>query len=731
MRGAGAALTIAITSLGCASGSPSAPVTKSCEQVVWYRAIDPSATLSVTTSWDGWASPGTPMSRATDDGLFAARITPPPGPGSYAIVENGALTNDAFVPTTSWHDGAEVTWIDFADCHAPSLRLDGIDVDARGSLTIRATFFASADVATAGDASLFAMDDADVVTTEPSGATTTLHVQSSDAISGATLLTGSLPPGKHTLSIVAHDRRGIPASESIAVAWSEPTRAAKFEWTDAVIYQVVVDRYRKDAAPPPTPSDPAAFAGGTVAGLTQSLVSGAITDLGVNTLWVSPLYRNPDDAYPSDATHTAFGYHGYWPVAAREIDPRFGSAEDVDALLSAAHARGVRVLFDVVPNHVHEKHDYWTQHASDGWFHSLARPSGDCVCGTNACPWSTDILDCWFASYLPDLDWTNDDAATSVTSDVRWWLDRFDGDGVRIDAVPMMQRSAARRITEAFRARYDGGAHKTLVLGENYVDEDGYPLLRYELGPGGLDSEFDFPLLWALRKVVALGTSDMTEVANILQQGEDTWSGSGGWPSRTIGNHDVVRFSTLAAGDGGGDAWTPASPVTDADVFDRQWLALATVLTTPGIPTIYYGDEIALEGHVDPDSRKVMPDAATWSANQQSLRAKVAALGTLRACSWALRRGTLRLVSADAEHLAFIRAAADAPTPSDALALVVLSRAGWSWSTAVPELPGNPTHLVDALGGGDVTLGGALVSFASGPRSVQIYLPDGASCLHR
>ena len=64
--------------------------------------------------------------------------------------------------------------------------------------------------------------------------------------------------------------------------------------------------------------------------------------------------------------------------------------------------------------------------------------------------------DCWFTSYLPDFDWQNDAVADQVTSDVAWWIDRFDGDGLRIDAVPMMPRAATRRIAHAVRARFPG-----------------------------------------------------------------------------------------------------------------------------------------------------------------------------------------------------------------------------------------------------------------------------------
>jgi hypothetical protein len=95
------------------------------------------------------------------------------------------------------------------------------------------------------------------------------------------------------------------------------------------------------------------------------------------------------------------GYHGYWPSQPRKIAAAFGGEEALDALVADAHRRSMRVLFDVVPNHVHEQHPYVAQHPE--WF----------VPGT-------------FASYLPDVEWQNNDAARAFVDDVAWFIDRTD-----------------------------------------------------------------------------------------------------------------------------------------------------------------------------------------------------------------------------------------------------------------------------------------------------------------
>src|SRR5262249_19995246 len=154
-----------------------------------------------------------------------------------------------------------------------------------------------------------------------------------------------------------------------------------------------------------------------------------------------------------------------------------------ETFIADAHKKGVRVLFDVVPNHVHQDHPYFAAHKGS-WFN---HPDGSCVCGTPGCDWDSHIEDCAFAPYLPDLDWKNDEVASQISSDIVYWVDRFDADGVRIDAVPMMPRSATRRVTWELRQALENPGHKLLLMGENFTGPSGYGSLRYELGPFGLD----------------------------------------------------------------------------------------------------------------------------------------------------------------------------------------------------------------------------------------------------
>jgi len=293
---------------------------------------------------------------------------------------------------------------------------------------------------------------------------------------------------------------------------------------------------------------------------------------------------------------------------------------------------------------------------------------------------------------------------------------------VRIDAVPMMPRAATRRIAAAIRAKYNHPAGSTFLLGENFVGADGFNLLRYDLGPAGLDSEFHFPLMWALRGAIADENEPMGAIDAALVAGESAWAGSGAVMATMIGNHDVVRFATESAGDGAGDGWTPAAQAADgSDVYAKQIMALAAVFTLPGAPVVYYGDELALAGHVDPDSRRTMPAEGALTPSMKATRDATRALGRARACSPALRRGTYRLLFADAEHLAYARELDGAAT-----AVVLLFRRSATFEAPRPGIASG--DWVDASSGRTASLTSELTKAAGAPLSAWVLFPKGSPC---
>jgi glycosidase len=689
----------------------SAPPERSCGLSVWAEPRSSSASVSIVSSWQGWDKPGEALTPTTG-GWWAGKWSLPAGEYTYALLVEGKETPDPYVPTTAFHDGVEVTWVTVPDCGVPLLQVSSATGSATGDATVQASFLASS----AGEP----IDPSTFEAIERDGTRLPSPAFTIDPHSGTIgISVHKLPPGKHVFTLSAKDTAGRPAETALATVWIEPY---PFQLSDTVIYQVVIDRYRNAQGALPAPATMASRAGGTIDGVRLAIESGEIASLGANTIWLSPLYKGPRGTFPGVPPdgHEYSDYHGYWPAEERELEPTQADEASLDAMISAAHANGMRVLFDVVPNHVHEDNPYWGEHKSDAWFN---HPDGQCICG-QSCAWSTHIIDCWFAPYLPDLDWRNLAVDDQLTSDVTWWMDRFDGDGLRIDAVPMMWRLATRRIVAATRARFDTGGHQSFLLGENFVGEEDYDLLRYELGPFGLDSEFQFPLLWSLRDVIASETLPMSDLDVTLHESQDDWAGSGSVMSLILGNQDVPRFSSVSAGSADGDPWTPAPQSQDPVVYAKQRLAFGILFGLPGAPTIYYGDEVGLAGGNDPDSRRVLPADAELSALQIETRSFVEKLGAARKCSGALRAGSYRTLFADDEHLVFARVA-DGVEPVIA---VYMRRPGEGQAFELP-LPGIAAgDYVDMLSGRHASLRPELTNLPSETFFAALYVPADGPC---
>ena len=682
---------------------------RDCALTIWHRPARVDAKVSVVGSWDGYRAPGVSLDAARGDGWRGVRLSVPAGEQTYAIVEDGAWLVDRNVGTTAYVGGREVTWVRVESCEAPAIAVDDVTVARDGTSTIHARFLASSS----GDRL-----DARTLDVTRAGSSVSFVRRTIDEGTGAIELVAQLPIGKHTFTLQARDASGRLAEPARAIAWVEPS-GEPWDFRDAVIYQVIVDRYRDGSGGAlKSPSPPSARAGGTLDGVRAAIESGELAALGVDALWLSPVYTNPDGFFRGNDGKMYSSYHGYWPIAAREVDPKLGGHVALDALIAAAHARGVRVLFDVVPNHVHEQHPYFVEHRRDGWFDDV---DGSCICGVT-CDFATHALDCWFAPYLPDLAWTNAAVATQVSDDVTYLVDRFDADGVRIDAVPLMPRSATRRIVDSLRRAFDQGGHRTFVLGENFTGPDGYDSIRYYLGPSGLDSEFDFPTMWALRASIAAGTSPMSSIDDAIHAGFSAWNDTGAIMARILGNHDVTRFSSVSAGDASGDGFVAAAQSSDPLVYRKQQLSLGVLYALPGAPVIYYGDEVALAGRGDPDSRRVMPADDALSSLQKGTRDFTRALGKARRCSRSLRRGGYRTLAADGEHLVFAR-----ELEGEASALIVVTRNDDSAFEA--PLPSLAAGLwVDVLSNTPLDLDPKLTRFPAGAMTFRLYFPAASAC---
>lgn len=705
----GGLLLAALCLSGGCDAPPPAPVAalqRDCRLHVRFPTDGWPNLIGVAGSFNGFDARQAPL-RPTEDGWRAA-LTLPPGRHRYRIEVDGRPFLDADNPVQVRHAGVEWSLIDVADCSRPALRL---------------TALTHADGVAEAVLQLERLD----APLDPTSVRALVDGQPVDAVVEGDTIRPDLraPPGKHRLRIEGEDATGRPIEPFEAPYWSE---AERFRWQDAIIYQVVLDRFAKDT--PFTPADrlrpPGERLGGTLNGLRAAIEDGYFEQFGINVLWISPLNQNPDGKWigVEGGPPRYESFHSYWPIAPRSVDARFGTAADVDALVDAAHARGIRVVMDIVLNHLHEQHPYVAEHPD--WF----TPEG-CYCGSARCPWFSHIQVCWFTDYLPDLNWDDAEMLDVQVDDALWWLRRFDLDGLRVDAVPMMPRFVTRQLTRSVHAEFEGLRTRQYLIGETFTGPGEREQIRRHLGPDGLDGQFDFPLMWSIRSAFAWEAAPLWSLADSQALSRSAWAGSTAVMGNFVGNHDVTRFMSEAAGQIDPSVfeqpWTARPPIPDdAVAHARLRIAQTYVLTVPGAPVLYYGDEFGMPGANDPDNRRPMRFSNERTALEQATARSVGAVARLRRCLPALRRGALRPLQAAAERLSYARDLGDGRP-----AIVIINRADDApVRVALPPDLAATGPFVDALSGAAISTSAAGVEpFGLAPRAAAILIPAGDPCL--
>jgi len=454
---------------------------------------------------------------------------------------------------------------------------------------------------------------------------------------------------------------------------------------DDVIYLIMPDRFADGDLSNDRPagsnadydrSNPMAYHGGDLRGIRDHL--GYLHDLGVTTLWLTPVWKNTD----SD-------YHGYHVIDFYALDEHMGSMPEYQALVADAHRLGMKVLVDYVVNHTGPHHPWANDAPTPTWFHGTPEhhlePSYSFtgLVDPHASPREyRNTLDGWFANKLPDLNPDDPKLALYLAQNAMWWTEIAQLDGFRLDTFPYSTRQFWSGWHERIRTIYpqindvgevwDGDSTITSFFEGGRKQFDGID--------SGLATVFDFPLSFVLRDVTIRGAS-MQKVVDVLRHDEL-------YPHPEtlvtfIGNHDDGRFVSEKG----------SSPA-------KLKAALSLLLTLRGIPQIYSGDEIAMPGGGDPDNRRDFPGgfpgdpqnaftASGRTAEQQDVFSYVQSLLALRQSHAALRTGKQWHIGWDDSYYAFLR---ESPQDEDKL-LVVYNNAP---KTAALNIPVEGTPLETA-----------------------------------
>ena len=422
-----------------------------------------------------------------------------------------------------------------------------------------------------------------------------------------------------------------------------PARPA-MDWRDGIMYFVMLDRFANgdpaNDAPVAGAEEPGQYQGGDFAGLKQKIDSGYFDDLGINTIWITSPLDNTHASYPGSDGHIYSGFHGYWPKDETLIDSHYGTEAELEAMIQSAHAHNIQILLDYVMNHVTTDSPTYAAHKDWFWPNDNGN-GGNCVCG-QGCSFDTK---CWFDTFLPTFNMTNPDARNWSVDNAVMWAKKLGIDGFRLDAVKQVDISWFLSLRARIQAEV-AWDQRFYMVGETF--DGNRDLIKSYVDPDTmLDGQFDFPLRGTLLGTLLHRDGSMSDLANFLAT-NDAYYGSGAVMSTFLGNHDVPRAIEHALDtpmfdpwDGGkGNAWAnqPAEPTT-ANPFQRLEVAYALLFTSPGLPMLYYGDEIGMAGAGDPDNRRFMQ----WdnlTANQTELHDRLAGLAKMRAKHPATRRGT-------------------------------------------------------------------------------------------
>jgi cyclomaltodextrinase len=465
------------------------------------------------------------------------------------------------------------------------------------------------------------------------------------------------------LRVIAYNGTGISNTVLIPISEGKPVTDAaslsRFDKMSMIIYFMMVDRFKNGNTANDAPlKDPEVdykvnFQGGDIAGVTQKIDEGYFSGLGVNTIWVSPIVQNPLDAWTEyPPPHRKFsGYHGYWPMTLTTIDHRFGTPDEVKKMVSQAHDSKMNVLLDYVANHVHKDAALYKQHPD--WATQLILPNKK----KNIRLWNEQRLTTWFDEFLPTLDLSKPEVYTMMSDSALWWLKEYNLDGFRHDATKHVPEIYWRTLTRKINEQIVVPEKRPIYqIGETFGSRD---LIRSYINPGKLDAQFDFSVYFDA--VNAFG-KDNTSFKDLNYSLYETFMyfGSHHLMGNISGNQDLTRFISLASGamtqsESASEAgWKRDIQVKDTLGYYKLASLQAFNMTIPGVPIIYYGDEIGMPGAGDPDNRRMMR-FDSLSKLENWTKTQVSKLAHLRKSSLPLLYGDFKTLEVSDKTWVYMR----------------------------------------------------------------------------
>src|ERR1700730_5983075 len=374
---------------------------------------------------------------------------------------------------------------------------------------------------------------------------------------------------------------------------------------DDVIYLIMPDRFANGdttndvpKGSPPAANDrknPRSYHGGDLRGVINHL--SYLKELGVTALWLTPWYDNWNGVNSCNKPWCPNTYyHGYHAIDYSGVEDHFGDLNTLRELIEKAHTLGLKVIQDQVANHVGSRHPWVSDPPLDNWFHGtpqnhlLEKFQNSVLLSPHANRDEVrNTLDGWFSEDLPDMNQDEPEVARYEIQNALWWVGATGIDGIRQDTIQYMPRRFIRDLSNALHRQYP----RMWMVGEVF-ERDAAQTAFFIGGHAGwdsidtkLDSDFDFPL-WQISLDVFTDKKPVRALRDQLKY--DALYPDPSRVTTLVNNHDTPRFMSLLGA-----------------TLEGAMLHTAFMLTVRGIPQLYSGEEIAMEGKDDPDNRRDFP----------------------------------------------------------------------------------------------------------------------------
>ena len=387
--------------------------------------------------------------------------------------------------------------------------------------------------------------------------------------------------GVKNIPVTVKDIYGNVYTTATNVTVTERKKSAgDFDWDEAVIYFAVTDRFFDGDASNNdaygvgdynvSEKGGSSYHGGDFAGLNQKL--DYLKDLGVNTIWITPIVENiTEDQHDNETDTATYGYHGYWASDFTKLNKHLGTEQQFKALLDAAHSKGMKIMVDVVLNHAgYGTEDYFNSILTDadGNSISMIRDSSNTISGDD----KYDSL-----SDLPDFVTENKAVTDQLVAWQTEWMSKYNIDYYRVDTVKHVETTT----WAAFKNSLTKVNPDFKMIGE--YSGAGYANNAGELGTGTMDALLDFDFNDFAQNFV---TGNISSVENSLQKRNNAINNTSVMGS-FLSSHDEDTLQYKLVNE---------SKISEEEAYNLMKVAATLQITAKGQPVLYYGEEIGQGG---------------------------------------------------------------------------------------------------------------------------------------